>query len=182
MMAENLTPARPYAKAIFALALRDNTLHEWAAALHLLSIIAAESQKHYILKNPKFRRQQKIKLFFDPAHAISLIIDFPEAENLLRLLMLHRRLTMLPQITQLYNEMLHAHENLLEVKAVSAMELTTKQCEKIVVALEKRYHKKIKLITQVDANLIGGAIIYAGDKVLDGSIKGKLERLSENLG
>jgi F-type H+-transporting ATPase subunit delta len=178
---DNLTPARPYAKAIFALACDKKKLNEWADALQMLSLIAKEAQKYYVLKNPKFRKQQKINLFLGPAHIISEKINFPEAENLLRLLMMQRRLAILPQICLAFRELLNEHENILNAKIVSAVKLSESQHNKITSALEKRYQKKIVLTEEIKPELIGGAIIYAGDKVHDGSLLGALLRLKENL-
>lgn len=180
-MADYYTEARPYAKAIFALAKEQHKLHEWANALDMLSLFTLECQKYYVLKNPKFRKQQKINLFLDPAHAMSKKVDFPEAENLLRLLMLQRRLLILPQITKVFHTLLNEHENILDAKVETVMELSSHQKKRIIAKLEHKYQRKIQLTEIVNPKLIGGAIITAGDRVLDGSILGKLKNLKESL-
>jgi F-type H+-transporting ATPase subunit delta len=180
-MIDNLSPARPYAKAIFALALHHDKLHVWAEALQMLALIAEEAQKYYVLKNPKFRKQQKINLFLGPAHDISTKINFPDAESLLRLLLMQKRLVYLPQICKIYHELLNDYEQILDAKIVSAVKLSAAQRQRIIAALEKRYQKKISLGEEVNPKLIGGAIIYAGDRVHDGSISGRLAKLKDRL-
>lgn len=180
-MADHLTEARPYAKAIFAIALEHQKLTEWADALNMLSQFTLELQKYYILKNPKFRKQQKIDLFLDPAHKIAEYINFPEAKNLLRFLMLQKHLLILPEINKIYQEMINTHSNILKTTIKTAIALDGSQKKKIIGKLALRYKKEIHLAEIVDPKLIGGAIIYAGDQVLDSSITGSLKRLKETL-
>lgn len=180
-MSENLTAARPYAKAIFVLALERQELHAWADALDMLAGITLACEKYYVLKNPKFRQSQKINIFLSPAQTIAKKINFPEAENLLRLLMLQKRLLILPQIAKVYHELVAGHENVLTAKVETAIALTSSQKKKIKAKLETRLQKTIMLQEVVNSKLLGGAVIYAGDKVFDGSVLGTLQRMRANL-
>lgn len=173
--------ARPYAKAIFAIARDTKQLPEWDHALEILALIASEAQKYYILKNPKISKAHKMELFMQAAHDIAIKIDFPAAENLLRLLITQKKMLILPQIHCVYKEMMDAYQNIMPARIVSAYELSEEQTTRIKEALEKRFQATITLQCSIDLKLIGGAVIYVGDQVLDGSILGKLRRLKEEI-
>jgi len=181
---EHLEPsdsARPYAKAIFAIACNTKQLHEWDHALEILALIASETQKYYILKNPKISKAHKMELFMQAAHDIATKIDFPAAENLLRLLIAQKKMLILPQIHCIYKEIMNVYQNIMPARIVSSHELSKEQTARIKQALEKRFQATITLQCSIDRKLIGGAVIYIGDQVLDGSILGKLHRLKEEI-
>lgn len=159
--------ARPYAKAIFDLALRDKQFSEWQNALAALSIAAIECKK--------LRYKPELDLFY------SLIKDFSLAINLVRLLSERKKLEILPDVTSEFQRLFFEHEKILEAKIITAFELTSEHKEKLEQALQQRYQHKILLQCQVDNKLIGGAIIYIADQVIDKSIKGTLRRLKQEL-
>jgi len=174
-MATNLTTARPYAKAIFDLALRKQQLLQWQHLLKMLTVVALECKKRKLLSNPQIKSEQKIDFFSDA------INKFPEATNLVTLLATRKNLALLPDIASVYQKLLLAHNKTLEIKIVSACELTPTQKEQFLVALQKRYNCEILLQCHIDSALIGGAVVYISDKVIDGSIKGMLQKLKLNL-
>jgi len=174
-MITNSTIARPYIKAIFALALRDHKLTEWQNALNTLALAATECKKIFLLKNPKISSKQKIAFFYDVSK------NFPPAMSLVQVLAERKKLEILPSIAAGYQELLFKHEKILPAKIVTTCELTANQKEQLTTALQKRYQHKILLQCQINSKLIGGAIIYIADQVIDGSIKGMLQRLKQNL-
>jgi len=91
------------------------------------------------------------------------------------------RLEVLSAVSQLYAEFRHEWAKEIEANVVSATELSSEQQQQISVSLEKRLARKVKLNCSVDAELIAGIIIKAGDLVIDGSVRGKLNRLSDKL-
>ena len=174
-MLANLATIRPYAKAIFAVAACNQQFTMWQNALTALALVALECQKKNLLNNPKITSKQKLPLF------CKVIKDFPLANNLVYILAEHKKLELLPEINAYYKQLLLEHEQTLEAKVITAYELTTEQKEKLSQALQQRYQRKILLHCQLDVQLIGGAVIYIANQVIDGSAKGMLQRLKQEL-
>ena len=174
-MSLNLTNARPYAKAIFNLALVHDKVAVWHDTLELFSLIVEDSKEYGILDTPLLTVQEKNR-FFAP-----VTVKFPEAVNLIKLLVVRKKLSLLPDIYSGYQRLFFAHNNILEVRVESKEELLSEQKEQLICALEATYHSKILLQVSYDASLIGGGVIYIADKVIDCSIKGFLERLRKKL-
>ena len=102
-------------------------------------------------------------------------------QNFIRLLAKNKRLEVLPAITEQY-EMLRAQfENELDVAVTSAAAMNTEQQAKLSSSLKTRFKRDVRMTTTVDASLLGGAVIRAGDLVIDGSIKGRLERMASEI-
>lgn len=174
-MITDLTTARPYAKAIFALALRDQQLYEWQRALNTLAAVATECKKRSLLNNPMVGRKQEVE-FFNGASE-----NFPVAYNLVRVLAERKKIEMLPGIAASYQQLLFEHEKILQATVVSTCELSVSQKEQLVKALRERTQRQILLQCKIDGGLIGGAVVYVGSQVIDGSIKGMLQRLKQNM-
>src|SRR5699024_697565 len=102
-------------------------------------------------------------------------------KNLITQLTEHNRVTLLPTIYSMFHGYVAAQENVLDVELVSATELADKQVTELVSSLKKRLNKEVRVSTSVDERLIGGVLIRAGDTVIDGSVRGKLARLAEQL-
>jgi F-type H+-transporting ATPase subunit delta len=81
----------------------------------------------------------------------------------------------------LYQELREEAENRLSVKVVSAIPLDEDQVSRMQQALARRFDCEIELENEIDAEIIGGAVVYAGDQVIDGSLRGRLQRLSNSL-
>lgn len=170
------TKARPYAKAIFNLALEQDQLSMWQDTLKMLAVIASECEKNKLLDSPQVSAAEKISFFAD------VIKQAPEAiSNLVRLLVERKKLNLLPDIAASYRQLFFAHNNILEATIISAYELAAEQKERLLGALRKRYQKEILLECHVDATLIGGAVMQVEDRVIDGSVRGMLQRLKQNL-
>jgi F-type H+-transporting ATPase subunit delta len=176
-MDENYIIARPYAKAIFALALADNKLHQWSEILNILTYIAQNIYVEKILGDPEINWQQRASLFAD---ICAQIID-EKGKNFLKVLAMHGRLAVLPIIAELYEELHNKHENVVKTKIISTMPLLKEQQEKLQQRLQKRIGAKIIPQYQQDQSLLGGIVIRIGDQVIDGSIRGKLQRLAKYL-
>ncbi len=171
------TLARPYAKAIFELALEQKTLKEWANALNILAMIASNEEMKPVLVNPLVSKQQSENLFFEIAG------DSLNAENknLVSLLASKKRLNILPAIVQVYEACLAEKEKTIEVKVVSAYQIDQARLQKLQHVLENYLKKQVIMEFGIDSGLLGGVIIYAGDQVIDNSIRHKLNRLSERI-
>lgn len=176
-MAERATIARPYAKAAFAYAQGTRAFAEWSRALQICAQIVADPRVAALVKDPAFTPAQ-IADFVIGVGGASLD---PHMQNYLRTLAENHRLLLLPEIAAHY-EMLRAEvENTIDVEVVSAVKLADAQAQKLEHALQSRLKRRVKMRNSVDASLLGGAVIRAGDLVIDGSLRGRLERLRTEL-
>ncbi|KPJ68131.1 MAG: hypothetical protein AMJ43_01635 [Coxiella sp. DG_40] len=176
-MTENYLIARPYAKAIFALALADNKLHEWSEMLNVLAYVARNVYVKKVLVDPRVNLQQRASLFID----ICAQITDEKQINFLKVLATHRRLAILPVIAECYEQLCNKHENIVKLKIISAMPLPNEQQEKLQQCLQKRIGTKIVAQYKCDQSLIGGIVIRIDDRIIDGSIRGKLQRLEKYI-
>lgn len=170
------TIARPYAKAAFDLALQNKALEQWQEKLTFFSLVAQNTD---------------MKEFFSgPASADNVVEVFSkickeqmdeQASNLIRLMAKNKRILALPQVEQLFSEFCLAWAKEIEVDVFSIAELSEEQKSSLSAALEKRFSQKVKLKSHIDTSLIGGLKIQAEDMVIDGSLRGKLSRLTHVL-
>ena len=176
-MAERTTTARPYAKAIFALAREGNKLAETSAGLLRAAETVTDPRVHALLGSPHVTAAQLAELVTGVAGDS---LD-ENSRNFVSLLAQNRRLGFLPEIVALFEQMKAEVENAVDVEVVSASKLTPDQEGRYAAALQKKLGRQVRLHTKVDGSLMGGAVLKAGDLVIDGSIKGRLERLAVEM-
>ena len=176
-MSENVTAARPYAKAIFELAKKSGNYDAWSERLVFLKAVVADPNVGTALDNPANTASDRSNL----VEKIAGDQLDTESANMVRLLAENNRLPLMGEIGELYEALRADEEGILEAKVVSAMALDDNYRAKLADALQRKFNKKINIVESVDASLIGGAIIRAGDVVIDGSIKGRLAQLNSNL-
>lgn len=176
-MSELITVARPYARAAFELARSQDRFKHWSEMLSYMAAVARDPTLHALLDSPRLTTDQAAELF---TSVCGEHID-EQGANLVRLLAQNRRLTALPQIAALFEQYRASAEGKIEVEVISAQELDTKHRDDIMAALRQRLGRDIDLSTRTDASLLGGAVIRAGDLVIDGSIRGRLNRLAVTL-
>ena len=176
-MAERITTARPYAKAIFALARQDNSLAATADGLMLGAQVVADPRVHALLGSPHVTPAQLSEL----VNGIAGSKLDEHGRDFVTLLAQNRRLGFLPEIAALFAQMKTEVENAVDVEVTSATALTPDQEGRYAAALQKKLGRSVRLHTRVDGSLLGGAVLKAGDLVIDGSIKGRLERLATEL-
>ncbi len=176
-MAELTTLARPYAKAVFSEAEQAKTLDAWSKDLALLSACVADSKVAEFLMYPSLTVQQQADT------VIEVCGDqlTSAAKNLVVILAENKRLVLLPEIFELYEELKAELENTVDVVVTAAQPLTDEQAEKLVAALKAKLQRDVRMTSEVDESLIGGAIIRAGDLVIDGSLTGRLSKLAEAM-
>jgi len=177
-MAEAATIARPYAKAAFMSARDAKALPAWSAALRSSAGLAADSRIAELLTDPKMSIDQIVSMF---AGLGGSAID-AHWQNFVRLLATNKRLDVLPAIAQQYEMLRAQYENELDVQVTSAVAMNDAQQTKLAAALKTRFKRDVRLTTAVDPKLLGGAVIRAGDLVIDGSINGRLQRMAFDLG
>jgi F-type H+-transporting ATPase subunit delta len=176
-MAERTTTARPYAKAIFALARQSDHLAETSVGLLRAAETVIDPRVHALLGSPHVTAPQLAELVTGIAGPA---LD-ENGRNFVSLLAQNRRLGYLPEIVALFEKMKSDVENAVDVEVVSATQLTSDQESRYAAALQKKLGRIVRLHTRVDGSLLGGAVLKAGDLVIDGSIKGRLERLATEL-
>ena len=173
-MSQALTLARPYARAAFALARDNGVLAPWSQALAFAARVAADPRVASLLGNPKLT----------DADAATLLAPDDADDSFGRFLALladNRRLALLPEIAGLYDELRLEAERVVKARVTSATALPEAELATIREALKKRLGREVEIEAAVDETLIGGAVIDAGDVVIDGSLRGKLDRLQSAL-
>ncbi len=177
-MAEAATIARPYAKAAFLVARDAKALAAWSQALAGAAALVADAKAAARLADPALSVAELQAAFAGLGGAS---IDAPWA-NFVGLLAENKRLALLPQIAAQYAQLKHAYENEIDVEVTAATALDETQSAKLAASLERRFGRRVRLSTRIDPDLLGGAVIRAGDQVIDGSIRGRLTRLAVELG
>ncbi|CEG59088.1 F0F1 ATP synthase subunit delta [Legionella fallonii] len=178
-MSDSTTIARPYAKAIFEHALAADKLAEWSEYLLNLSQAVLDSIAFEFITNPKSEVEQQIDLLQSVCGSKSN--ESESLHNLIALLATNKRLLLLPEIKGLYEAHRAEQEKTLHVHVSSFSMLTADQQQKLIDSLSNRTKRKVSLNINIDPSLLGGAVIQAGDLVIDGSVRGKLNKLSTDL-
>ena len=176
-MAETITVARPYAQAAFNYATEQQALREWSDMLALLATVAADPDMVRVIESPQLTEKQLADLMVDICG--DRLTD--KGANFVRVLADNRRLELLPDISALFEIQRQQAEGTIKAELVSAYPATDEQQALIIESLRRRLGKDIELSCSTDAGLLGGAIIRAGDLVIDGSVRGKLQRLGSAL-
>ena len=177
-MAERATIARPYAKAAFEYARGAQSFAEWSQGLQAAAAIVADPRVAPLTKSPQWSAADLVSLITDVAGAK---LD-AGMQNFVRVLAENRRLLLLPEIAAHYEALRSAVENTIDVEVVSAVPLSAAQADKLEQALSTRLKRRVRMQNSVDSTLLGGAVVRAGDLVIDGSLKGRLQRLATELG
>lgn len=176
-MAETSTVARPYAKAAFEYARDHQALDGWADILVKLGRVAAVRDVQKLLMHPGLTAERKVAILLELAE----VETGEAARRFLETLGAKNRLPALTAIAEQFERLRAELEQRVDVTVVSAYPLDDKQQNKLAGALKKRLNREISITTQVDPALLGGVVLRAGDTVIDGSVRGRLTRLSEAL-
>ncbi len=176
-MLETSTIARPYATAVFELAQETGQVEEWSAMLGLLGVLTSDKDMRQLITNPRVSRQQLQDLVFDVCGAG--LSDL--GRNLVKLLVGAGRLQYTANIKDQYEQMRAAAEGKVDVEVVTAYTLDEQQQGSISEIMAGRLSKQVNIVTSVDESLIGGAIIRAGDSVIDASLRCRLTELRNEL-
>lgn len=175
-MADRST-ARPYAIAAFRQAQEEGALEQWSEMLQFLRTVVSNSAMASIIANPRVERTKLIELISDIAGEVFS----KTANNLLKVLIYQGRLTLVPDIAELFEEQRREAEAKARVEIVSAFKLSPKYAAAIAQAMAKRLDREVDLTVRIDESIIGGVIIRAGDLVIDASLRGRLQQLAQKL-
>jgi len=176
-MLENATLARPYAKAIFAIAREAGDLPGYAGQIDLLAALVNDQSLAALIGHPRIASSALAEVINDVAgEAFS-----GPMKNYVKVLAENGRLPLLSDIARQFEQLRAAAENVLPVQVLSAMALTESQQQQLQQSLAKRFGADIALTTDVDASLLAGVIVRAGDQVIDASARGRLQRLAQAM-
>jgi F-type H+-transporting ATPase subunit delta len=176
-MADKTTIARPYAKAAFAEARADSMLDAWSGALRTAAAVVRDPRVHALLGDPHVTGEQLAQLVLDIAGS-----GLGEhGRNFVQTLAQSRRLDCLPEISALFDAYKDEAEGVADVTVTSAAPLDARQQQALAEALARRLKREVRLHCAIDPQLLGGAVLRSGDLVIDGSVRGRLERIAHDL-
>lgn len=176
-MAQLTTLARPYAKAAFAYAGEQDKLDLWSETLQQLAAVLEQEKVVTALSNPLSTTEQN-------AQTLMGLMDEgldSKIQNFITHVSVNKRLGLLPEISRLFDVMKANREKVVDVKVQAAYDVSEEQRTKLSEALSKNLNRSVSLEVETDSSLIGGALIHAGDSLIDGSVKGRLAKLSEAI-
>jgi len=169
--------ARPYANAIFELAQQSGDYTVWSQDLAFLALVAADADLQELIQNPKVSKQQVVGLLVELCKGRT----HEGAISLVRLLVQNRRIAALPGIAAQYEALRAEAERKVDAQLVTAHKVDAAQLKKLTAALEKRLGRAVQLTVEHDPSLLGGALIRAGDLVIDGSARSRLQKLASAM-
>ncbi|MGZ8268430.1 MAG: F0F1 ATP synthase subunit delta [Burkholderiales bacterium] len=176
-MAELVTIARPYAEAAFKLASESGGLDRWSDMLALIEAVATDPDVASRIGDPNVSDHALESLLLG---TIGERLD-GHGRNLLQMLIQNRRLDLVPHMRALYEERRREHEGVVEARIISALPMDVAQVKPLLEALERKYGRKVNAQVEVDPELIGGVRIVVGDKVIDATVRGRLDAMAVAL-
>lgn len=176
-MSSLTTLARPYAKAAFELARSDDNLAAWDEMLAAAATVTADEGMANWLQSPHSSAEKAIEIIVE---AMGGDVD-SRFQGYLGVLADNDRLSLCGEVSRMFEHLRAEAEKRLQVRIVSSVALQEADTERVRSALAKRFDREITLSNEVDTDVLGGAIIYAGDQVIDGSLLGRLKRLEASL-
>ena len=176
-MSELATLARPYAEAIFKRAKEADSAAKWSDSLAFISAVVNDEIISAAADNPKISKENLLNLMLDICNGQ---VD-QEGENFLKLLVHNNRLKLARHIATIYEQFRAEDEGYVDVEVSTAFSLSEDEEKNLASTLENTLKKRVHLNVKEDQSLIGGVLIRAGDRVIDGSIKGQLQQLAKRL-
>lgn len=176
-MSELATLARPYAVAVYKRAKETGSTEKWSQALAFLAVVMQDLRVAQAAANPKAKRQQFTEAFLDLCQGK---LD-AEGENFVRMLIENRRLGLVKVISELFEQYKADDEGYVDIEVCSAYALEDDERDQLTTVLQRTLGKQPRLNVTIDPSLIGGVLIRAGDRVIDASIHGQIQRLAKRL-
>lgn len=176
-MAEISTIARPYAVAAFNFAKEKKALTKWSTMLALAGAVSSDEQLSAHIEDPKVDKSALQDAFLK---ICGRKLD-KHGQNLIKTLVEYGRLSILPAISDAFEELKAEDEGTIEAQIVAAAKPTVAVTKDIVKKLEAKFGKKVSAEVVIDSEIIGGMKIIVGDSVIDASVKGQLQNLAYSL-
>jgi len=172
-MAQLITIARPYANAAFEAAEDAGKLTEWSEELANLALIASDDDMAALIANPEVATDKVLDIF-TTLMGSNLST---EVQNLLAVMAENKRLSTLPDVSNLFEDLKAAAEKRVRATVISARKLTVEQTKKLSAALNAKFDAEVEINSEVDKSLISGVKIIVGDWAIDGSAQAQLDKL-----
>lgn len=176
-MAELSTIARPYAKAAFEYARDKGQLSQWDKELAAVAAVSLDDTMDGVLHNPALTAEQQAQTL----NGVCGESLGAETQSFIAILASNKRLALLPEIHSLFAQYKANQEKSVDVEVISAFDLDDAARDKLATVLGKKLEREVKVRTSTDSNLLGGVLIRAGDLVIDGSVRGGLNKLAEAM-
>jgi F-type H+-transporting ATPase subunit delta len=176
-MAELSTLARPYAKAAFEYAREKDALAAWSEQLATAAAVSAAEGMDAVLDNPSLTDAQQAATL----NEVCGDATGAEVKNFVSILSDNKRLSLLAEISAQFELFKANLEKSVDVEVVSAFDLDEATVNKLAEVLGKKLEREVRVSTSTDAGLLGGVLIRAGDLVIDGSVRGRLNKLAEAM-
>ena len=168
--------ARRHAQAVFQIALERNELERWQADLEAIRSVVENPQLFALLENPKIRFDEKARLLQDILTGIS-----PLAVNLIAFLVAKNRLRIVSDLVDEYKRLVDAHYGREHAEVITAVALSDEEKERLQKGLAKATGKEVVITAQVAPEILGGMVAKVGDKLIDGSVRTRLQELRRSL-
>ncbi len=175
-MARRDSAPRRFADAAFEIALRDGTVELWRKELDAAAETAASDELQRVLANPAIPLEERISV----ARKVFASISEPVL-NLVLLLLKRGRIEQLPRVAAEFRRLDDRRNNIVHATVTSAAPLKADEVKAIAARLEELTGSRVDLETSVDPDLLGGVVVRVGDRLIDGSVRGRLERLRNQL-
>jgi F-type H+-transporting ATPase subunit delta len=176
-MARRETAARRYAEAAFDVALRDNTIDAWRSELDAAAAIVAEERVGRALANPSIPLETRLAT---AERTFGRLVG-RQALNLIGLMLRRGRIEQLPRLAAEFRRLDDERKGITHATATSASSLTQDEVKALTSRLEEYTGGRVELDVQVDPSLLGGLVVRVGDRLIDGSVRSRLERLRNQL-
>ena len=179
-MAEISTIARPYAEALFRVATEDrgtDALTKWSSLVANMSAVAADPDMRRVMSDPRVSGGQVYGVFMGAVSSEPSTF----AQNFVRTLIDNDRLSVMPEIGAQFAKLVDAKQGSAEAQITSAFAMDEREVSDLVAALEKKFEIKLKPVVEVDSSLIGGVRVVVGDRVLDTSVRSRLDAMKAAL-
>ena len=176
-MARRDSAARRYAEAAFEVALRDDTVETWRSELELAAQLAGDERALQVLANPAIPGERRGEAI---GEMLRKRVSTPVL-NLIQLMLRRGRIDELPRVAAEFRRLDDDRQGITHATATSAAELTRDEIRALTARLEQQTGGRVELAVEVDPSLLGGIVVRVGDRLIDGSVRGRLERLRNQL-
>ena len=176
-MARRQTAARRYAEAAFEIALRDDAVEAWRRELDAAAAVVADERVGRALANPSIPLENRLAT---AQATFSKLVD-PKVLNLIGLMLRRGRIEELPRLATEFSRLDDERQGITHATATSASQLTQDEVRALTQRLEQEAGGRVALDVEVDPSLLGGLIVRVGDRLIDGSVRSRLERLRNQL-
>ncbi|MAX11357.1 MAG: hypothetical protein CL710_03375 [Chloroflexi bacterium] len=166
---------RRYALALGEIASENDSFDQWANLLNNISLIYQDSKSEALFTSNELSDKDFVSVLKD---AFTNLDDL--SINFLRLLKKKNRLNLLPSIASYFQEIVDDNAGIVRGEVTAAVSIE-KDLSDIESSLSKKLNKKVILSSTIDENIIGGIKIRIGDRLFDGTVKSKLNKLKEDL-